>query len=98
MANRRGYVFGTDKFRYEEIDDLPDQWTILRDTRFVETIGGSMFRNWLISLPKPDLTLLIANTMCETLFRKSWKKNRLIDLVTMHIDRSDAFVPECFVA
>ena len=97
MANRRGYVFNRDKFSYAEINDQAQQWDVLNKAGFAEVIGAPLFRDWLASLPKPDLALLMADSMCETLFKKSWKKDRLVDLAYIHIDPADAFVPECYV-
>lgn len=98
MANRRGYVFDRDKFRYEEIKQLETQWDILAQSSFAEPIGPALFRDWLSSLPKADLTVILADTVCETLFRKSWKKDRLIDIGIDHIDPDDAPIPERFIA
>lgn len=98
MANRRGYVFDRDKFAYAEIDDLDAQWIILHEAAFAQPIDPALFRDWLCSLAKPDLTLLLADTLCESLFKKSWKKDRLIDTALTHIDPQDANVPERFVA
>lgn len=98
MANRRGYVFDKTKFRYDEIDQIDAQWQVLRDHDFVDPIGAALFRDWLSALPKPELTLALAESVCETLFRKSWKKDRLIDIGHAHIDPDDAHIPDRFVA
>lgn len=97
MANRRGYVFDRDKFSYDEITDQAAQWGLLRDKDFAELIGPALYRDWLSSLPKPDLTALMADTLCPTLFKKSWKKDRLIDLAQNHIDPADASIPERYL-
>lgn len=98
MANRRGYVFDTEKFRYDEIDDLPAQWSTLSQAGFADPIGAPLFRDWLSSLPKPDLVLLMSDSMCETLFKKSWKKDRLINLANAHLDPAEAYIPERYIA
>jgi DNA polymerase-3 subunit epsilon len=97
MANRRGYVFDRDKFAYDEITDQTQQWETLRDHNFAEPIATPLFRDWLSSLPKPDLAALMADTMCATLFKKSWKKAVLVDLAQSHTDPSDADIPERYV-
>lgn len=97
MANRRGYVFDRDKFCYDEITDQAAQWDVLHDADFADRIGPALYRDWLASLPKPDLTALMADTLCPTLFKKSWKKDRLIDLAQNHIDPADASIPERYL-
>ena len=98
MANRRGYVFDRDKFIYDEIEDQPAQWLKLHEAGFAEPIGPSLFRQWLDSLPKPDLVAVMADTLCESLFKKSWKKSVLVDVASSHIDPDDAYIPERFAA
>jgi DNA polymerase-3 subunit epsilon len=97
MANRRGYVFNCDKFAYDEITGQSEQWRLLHDHGFAEPIAGPLFRDWLSSLPKPDLTALMADNLCATLFKKSWKKAVLVDLAQSHIDPSEAFIPDRYV-
>lgn len=97
MANRRGYVFDSDKFAYDEISKQAEQWRLLHDHNFAEPIAVPLFRDWLSSLAKPDLTALMANNVCPTLFKKSWKKAVLVDLAQSHIDPTDAVIPDRYV-
>lgn len=97
MANRRGYVFDCDKFAYEEITAQAAQWRTLLDRDFAEPIGPLLFRDWLSSLPKPDLAALMADNLCATLFKKSWKKDVLVDLAQTHIDATDGFIPDRYL-
>lgn len=97
MANRRGYVFDRDKFSYDEITDQTAQWHTLMSCDLAEPIGPDLFRDWLCSLAKPDLSALMADNVCQTLFKKSWKKDVLVDLAQTHIDPADALIPERFV-
>ncbi|GHB03108.1 hypothetical protein GCM10009069_27250 [Algimonas arctica] len=97
MANRRGYVFDRDKFAYDEITDQTQQWVTLRDQNFIDPIASPLFRDWLSSLPKPDLVAFMTDTMCATLFKKSWKKSVLVDLAQSQTDPSDAVIPERYV-
>ncbi|WP_298912587.1 exonuclease domain-containing protein [uncultured Algimonas sp.] len=97
MANRRGYVFDRDRFVYDEIEAQDRQWDRLIQSGFAEPIGPLLFRDWLSSLAKPDLALTMADSMCETLFRKSWKKDRLVDLAATHIDPHDAYVSDRYI-
>ena len=98
MANRRGYVFDRDKFHYEEIEDQPDQWLRLYEHDFAEAIGPDLFRDWLHSLAKPDLVEVLADTVCQTEWKKSWKKDALVDVGLAHIDPDDAYIPARFAA
>lgn len=97
MANRRGYVFDRDKFAYDEITDQAEHWRTLIARNLAEPIAEPLFRDWLSSLPKPDLAALMAETLCQTLFKKSWKKDVLVDLARTHIDPSKAAIPERYV-
>ncbi|MGB6230359.1 MAG: exonuclease domain-containing protein [Litorimonas sp.] len=97
MANRRGYVFDRDKFTYEEIQDLPRQWTVLHQSNFAEDIGADLFHDWLCSLAKPDLVLTLSDSVCETQYRKSWKKSELVQVGVTQIDPADAYIPVRFV-
>ncbi len=98
MANRRGYVFDRDKFEYAEIEEQSLQWARLAEADFAESIGPALFRDWLSSLAKPDLALLMADTLCETEFKKSWKKDVLVGIASERIDPADAYIPDRYVA
>ena len=98
MANRRGYVFDRDKFVYEEIEDQAEQWQRLHQDGFAEAIGPELFRDWLHSLSKPDLVEVLADTVCATEWRKSWKKDRLVEIAHDRIDPDDAYIPQRFTA
>ncbi|MEM7729923.1 MAG: hypothetical protein AAF311_11725, partial [Pseudomonadota bacterium] len=97
MANRRGYVFDRDRFEYAEIPEQDRQWATLQNNGFAEAVGTELFRPWLESLSKPDLALLLSDMLCETLFKKSWKKSALVDVACTHIDPADAYVPDRYI-
>ncbi|MEL6688040.1 MAG: exonuclease domain-containing protein, partial [Pseudomonadota bacterium] len=56
-----------------------------------------LYLDWLSSLTKPDLTLFMADRLCETTFKKSWKKAELVDVAYRGIDPDDASIPERYV-
>ena len=97
MANRRGYVFNRDKFAYDEIKQQNAQWERLQSADFAETIGPALFRDWLMSLTKPELTLTLSDSVCETEFKKSWKKSELVKIALEKIDPKDAFISDRFI-
>lgn len=97
MANRRGYVFDREKFSYSEIKDQDAQWETLLSHRFAQSIDASLFRDWLNSLTKPDLALFMAESLCETLFKKSWKKADLVEVACQEIDVDDLSVPNRYL-
>ena len=41
---------------------------------------------------------ILSDTLCETVFKKSWKKDRLVKIALSHIDPEDAYIPDRFVA
>ena len=98
MANRRGYVFDRDKFDYDEIEDQPSAWAALHDTEFAEPIRPALFRDWLSNLAKPELVEVLADAVCHTEWKKSWKKDALVDVAVARIDPDDAFIPDRFTA
>lgn len=98
MANRRGYVFDRDRFNYDEIPDQSQQWGHLLRAGLAERIDADLYPDWLTSLSKPELVETLADSVCETAFKKSWKKDRLIEIALTHIDPDDAFIPDRFVA
>ncbi len=86
LAGRKGRVFNTEKLTYPEIDHIDAQYRLLSDTEFARPVGRAEFTDFLSALPKPDLALLLSDHVCETQFKKSWKKDRLIEIALGHID------------
>lgn len=93
MIGRKGYVFNIDKFEYPEIEHLSKQFEVLNSTGFVRPVSRQDLRGYLFSLTKPQLTLILSDQLCETKFKKSWKKDRLIDIAVKETDFDTLFIP-----
>lgn len=97
FCGRKGQVFQTHKFRYEEIEDLADQIALLREYGFAEDVSHDTFKDYLSSLSKPELTLLLSDNVCEARYKKSWKKDQLVDAALRHIDFDGLTIPDTTV-
>ncbi len=93
LAGRKGRVFNKHHLHYNEIDDLQAQFEVLREAKFVRTVTEKDFRAYLNALNKADLVDLMHEELCETLFKKSWKKARLIDVAFTQIDFDALSIP-----
>jgi len=93
MSGRKGRVFNIDKFDYTEIDELPQQFQRLAVDGFVNSVGPSDYRDYLESLTKPELTCILSDNLCETTFKKSWKKDKLISIAVDKIDFEGLTLP-----
>ena len=94
MCGRKGRVFNTDKFDYPEIQQLSKQFESLGSQEFVAPVRSSDYRDYLNSLTKPELVSTLVHHVCETNFKKSWKKDKLIDIAVDKIDFVSLTLPE----
>jgi len=95
LCGRKGFVFNIDRFDYPEIEALPEQYKSLAKFGFVRAVEERDFRLYLASLTKIDLIVLMSDALCPKKFRKSWTKDRLINIAvedigfeTVHIDEN----------
>ncbi len=86
ICGRKGRVFNIAKFDYPEIESLFEQFDRLATRDFVARVKYSDFNDYLYSLTKPELTLLLSDHLCETKFKKSWKKDKLINIAVDEVD------------
>lgn len=98
MANRRGYLFDLKKFRYEEITNTAAQITALKHAQFAENVRAHSFRDWLQSLPKPEISALLADHVEPSDFKKSWRKDRLLSVAEDALDPQIVTIPDHFFA
>ena len=94
MCGRKGRVFNIDRFDYPEIESLSEQFNLLNAVGFVSPVGSEDFQDYLCSLTKPDLTRLLSDQVCETKFKKSWKKSKLINIAVDEINYDDLTLPQ----
>lgn len=97
IAGRKGKIFNMYHLRYVEIKNIPEQFDTLLQNNFVKPVESSDFKDFLLSMTKPDLVQLIEERLCETLYRRSWKKSKLIDICLEHIDFDDVLISDSFV-
>jgi DNA polymerase-3 subunit epsilon len=86
MSARKARILNTHRFNYPEISDLADQFSGLERKGFIRRVLKSDLRDYLTSLTKPDLAALMSNTVDKNSFKKSWKKDRLINIAVENID------------
>ena len=94
LCGRKGRVFNIEKFDYPEIDCLTKQFELLNEEGFVAPVGADDGRDYFISLTKPELTQILSDHVCETLFKKSWKKEKLINIAVNEIDFDTLILPQ----
>jgi len=97
IAGRKGTVFNFHHFHYSEIPDIPTQFDLLRETGFVRDISEKDFRAYLSALTKPELTNLMLDRVCESEFKRSWKKARLIEIAVDNIDSEAINIPDGYI-
>jgi len=61
---------------------------------FVAPVGADDGRDYFISLTKPELAQILSDHVCETLFKKSWKKEKLINIAVNEIDFDTLILPQ----
>ena len=86
MSGRKGILFNVDRFNYPEISDLADQFEVLESHGFVRPVLATDYRDYLSCLNKTDLTKIMSGALCQSKFKKSWKKDRLINIAVEEIE------------
>lgn len=94
IAGRKGKVFNIHHLHYSEIENLPSQFAILQERNFVRNVDVIDFKDYLQALTKLQLVEVIADHVCETQFKQSWKKTKLIDVALNQIDGTTLNFPE----
>ena len=94
MYSRKGRVFNIDRFDYPEIEFLSDQFETLEAEGFVSAVSSNDLRGYLNSLTKPELALLMSDHVCETKFKKSWKKDKLVSIAVNEISFDSLNLPQ----
>ncbi|MEP3653327.1 MAG: exonuclease domain-containing protein [Litorimonas sp.] len=93
LCGRKGQVFNIDKFDYPEIEALSYQYERLAIDGFVAPLSANHFENYLCSLTKQELLLVLTKHVCGTKFKKSWKKDKLINIGVDEIEFDDLNLP-----
>lgn len=92
MCGRKGHIFNIEKFDYPEIEEIEQKFEILNSEGFVTNVGSKDFKDYLQSLTKPELTRLLSDQLCETAYKKSWKKDKLVNIAVNEIDFNDVTI------
>lgn len=85
ISARKGSIFDIERMQYEEINDLPDQFVRLKKAGFVREIQENDLAAYFESLTKPDLAAQLSNYAPAISFKKSWKKDLLIEVAQEHL-------------
>jgi len=97
LAGRKGSVFDTDKFRYPEIANLPMAINELDLNGFINAPTQKHYSECLKAMTKPDLIALMADHICASGFKRSWKKDMLVETALAHMPFEETSLPQNFV-
>ncbi|WP_371395955.1 exonuclease domain-containing protein [Fretibacter rubidus] len=97
MVGRKGFVFDSAKLSYPEIDRIAVQIKCLRESGFIRSIPKSHHTDYLSVLTKPELIAVMEQHLCKSAFKRSWKKDALIDVALAHINADDLTPPARFI-
>lgn len=97
IAGRKGRVFDTQKFHYPEISDLPAALRALEQSGFIKSPTQDHYQSCLSAMTKPDLITLMATHICASGFKRSWKKDVLVDAALAHIPFEVTALPSNFI-
>ena len=93
MSSRKTRVFNAKKFIYPEIENLKHQFEVLIDVNFIKDVTSSESRVFFTALTKPELIKLISDAEQKPSFKKSWKKERLINIASHDIEFESLAIP-----
>ena len=79
MATRKGHIFSLEKFNYPEIEQLEVQLALLKKKGFICNVSHLDQRAYLNSLTKTEIQIQVSKHVCETKYRRSWKKDKLVN-------------------
>lgn len=97
LAGRKGVIFNLHYLQYSEIENLQEQYQLLRDRSFIRSVSQADMRSYFLALTKPGLTDVLVDRVCETKFKRSWKKEKLVDVALEHIGFDDITIAENFI-
>jgi len=92
MVARKGHIFSFQKFNYPEIEQLEDQLAVLRDREFISNISNLDRRAYLNSLTKTEIIKHLSGRVCDTNYRRSWKKDKLVNIAINEINFDDLII------
>ena len=94
MAGRKGKLFDVDRFRYPEISDLTRQYERLASAGLVSMVHANDCREFLESLTKPGLTMIMSEQLNAADFKASWKKDKLVNIAVDKLVFENITIPE----
>lgn len=97
MVGRKGIIFDSAKLSYPEIENVTAQIELLRQNDFVRPVPIDSHTDYLSVLTKPDLIAVMERHLCKTAFKRSWKKDVLIEAAIEHINPRDLAPPKRFI-
>ena len=97
LAGRKGLIFDTAKFKYEEIPHMERQLARLGQCGLITSISEPELPAFFSGLTKADLTGLLKRKTNSDLFKKSWKKDRLVEIAAAHLTLIDIDIADRFI-
>ena len=97
MAGRKNRVFDLSKLSYPEIGNLYVIAEELIAADFAHAVGESDFENFLETLTKPELVTHLVEALREIKFKKTGKKDALIEVAQEHLSFDDLTISDRFL-
>ena len=97
IAGRKGQVFDTRKLSYPEISDFSATLRELEESGFISSVRKDEYSECLTVMTKPDLIDFLAEHICASAYKRSWKKDVLVETAFAHISFEAASMPAHFI-
>ena len=97
LAGRKGLIFDTAKLNYAEIPYMDRQLDRLGRSGLIASITKADLPVFFNGLTKADLAGLLQRKAEPDLFKKSWKKDRLVEIAAAHLTLADIDIAERFI-
>ena len=97
LAGRKGQVFDLAKLDYPEIDRWDAQIKALREAGLIRPVAADHFERFLGALTKPELAAFLDRRIGTVHFKRSWKKDRLIECALAQVKFASSDIPDHFI-
>jgi len=92
FAGRKGRVFKSGQLNYPEIANIPAALRALETSGFISGVTSDDYADYVTALTKPEVIAKLAGAPINS-FKRSWKKDALIEAVFVHVPFQNAIIP-----